>query len=86
MFIVPKTLYKNLKLPNPWEDKLLGACYIAGKIFNVKEEMSVKFEMISIIISCIKRCNKREATATNMNIKIIITVITVTTILSFLWL
>jgi len=45
-----------------------------------KRKKPVKFEMLSIIISCIKRCNKREATTMNMNIKIIITVITVTTI------
>lgn len=41
--------------------------------------MPVKFEMTIIIISYINRCNNREATTVNMSIKIIITVITVTT-------
>jgi hypothetical protein len=50
-----------------------------GEIFSLKEKMPVKFEIMPVIISYINQRNNMEATTVNMNIKIIITVITVTT-------
>jgi len=46
--------------------------------------MPIKFKMMPIIINYINRCNNREATTVNMSIKLIITVIPITTISSLL--
>jgi hypothetical protein len=49
-------------------------------IFSLKEKKPVKFEITLIIISYINRCNNRETINMNKNIKLIITVIRVTTV------